>query len=104
MTLKSNFMFFFSTCEILGLPSVIFCLSFTLCHTGKQLYVDKEKSRNTDWGSVVGCGMTEQRLTRKATYRLEVAEAIKGQSEGTGARRDTAEDEKSKRKTKKGRQ
>lgn len=48
--------------------------------------------------------MIEQRPTREATYRLEVADAIKGQSEGTGARRDTAEDGKSTRETKKGRQ
>lgn len=43
-----------------------------------------------------GWGMTDQRLTRKATYRLKAADAIEGQSEGTGARRDTADSGKSK--------
>lgn len=41
---------------------------------------------------------SNQRPTRKATYRLEVEDATEEQSEeGTGARRDTAEDEESDR-------
>lgn len=92
MTLKSKFS------AVVFFPLGDFRTSIGhLCHRGKQFKVGREKSKNTVWGSVGGWGMIEQRATREATYRLEVADAIKGQSEGTGARRDTAEDGKSKR-------
>lgn len=52
-------------------------------------------------GGWVGGEWQNQRPTRKATYRLKVADAIEGQSEGTGARRDTAEDGKSRETNKK---
>lgn len=48
----------------------------------------------------MGLERQNQRLTRKATYRLKAADAIEGQSEGTGARRDTAEGGESKKNTK----
>lgn len=104
MGLKSRkkIYYFFSTCDFKTSISH-FCLWFTSCHRSKQLKVDRERSTNTDWGSVGGWRMTEQRPTRKPTYRLEVADAIKGQSEGTGARRESRR-WKSKRETKKGRQ
>lgn len=49
----------------------------------------------------MGAKWPNQRPTRKATYRLKAADAIEGQSEGTGARRNTAEGGKSRRETNK---
>lgn len=81
---------FYTLDDILVLPPPLVSFGY-IVYTVKTETIGEN---NTHWRG----NWQNQRPTRKATYRLKVADVTqRGQSEGTGTRRDTAEDGNSKR-------